>query len=38
MRDRKNCTKKCVATSASAGGQEYVYNLAGYSKLNVSVR
>jgi hypothetical protein len=38
MRDRKNCTKKCAATSASAGGQEYVYILTEYSKLNVSVR
>jgi hypothetical protein len=37
MRDRKNCTKKCAATSASAGGQEYVYNLPGYSKLDFSV-
>jgi hypothetical protein len=34
MKNRKNCTKKHAATSASTGGQEYVYRLAGNSELN----
>jgi hypothetical protein len=35
MRNKKNYTKKCAATSASTGVQEYVYTLVGDCKLNV---